>query len=124
MSTKEIRIANLRKWLANNATPAKEKSYFSQLLSGEAPFGERAARRLESQYKMGDGFLDAPVHDDPPQPPKSTEYLLNYHVTLEEAQILSVFRDTDDTGRAMIKHVVDAARSLGIAVVNNKANRP
>ncbi|WP_426110996.1 LexA family protein [Massilia sp. PWRC2] len=53
----EIRRANLRRWLATNGTPTKEKSLFSQL-KGVGSFGEKVARRLEAQYRMGDGWLD------------------------------------------------------------------
>ncbi|MDR5756476.1 hypothetical protein [Caballeronia sp. LZ035] len=41
--------------------PPKEKSYFSQLTNGAASFGEKAARRIEKQYGMADGYLDSPV---------------------------------------------------------------
>lgn len=57
MNITEIRRENLRRWVAKNGTPAKEKSLFSQLKSNGS-FGERVARRLEQQYKMGDGYLD------------------------------------------------------------------
>lgn len=40
--------------------PPKEKSYFSQLTKGDQSFGEKAARRLELDYKMGDRYLDTP----------------------------------------------------------------
>ncbi len=60
MKIQEIRRANLRAWATQNGTPAKEKSYFSQVLSGTAPLGERAARRLERDYKMAAGSLDLP----------------------------------------------------------------
>lgn len=59
MDIKEIRRANLRAWVAVHGTPQKEKSYFSQLLSGLSSFGERSARRLERDYKMGEFYLDA-----------------------------------------------------------------
>lgn len=58
MSIQEIRRANLRAWVQQHGAPSKEKSYFSQVLSGTAPIGERAARRLERDYRMGEGFLD------------------------------------------------------------------
>jgi hypothetical protein len=58
MDMQEIRRGNLRKWLETHSVPPKEKSYFSQLLSG-ASFGERAARRLESDYGMGESYLDS-----------------------------------------------------------------
>lgn len=57
MDIKEIRRENLRRWSTEHGVPQSERSYFSQLLSG-ASFGERAARRLEEQYKMGAGYLD------------------------------------------------------------------
>lgn len=50
----------MRRWVAEHGTPSKEKSYFSQLQS-TASFGERAARRLERDYKMGAGYLDQPI---------------------------------------------------------------
>lgn len=53
----ETRRENLRRWVAEHGTPAKEKSLFSQL-KANGSFGERVARRLEKQYKMGDGYLD------------------------------------------------------------------
>lgn len=53
----EIRRENLRRWVAKNGTPPKEKSLFSQL-KANGSFGERVARRLEQQYGMGDGYLD------------------------------------------------------------------
>lgn len=57
MDIVEIRRENLRRWVAENGTPAKEKSLFSQLKS-TGSFGERVARRLEEQYRMGYGYLD------------------------------------------------------------------
>lgn len=65
MTIQEIRRANLRAWVQQNGTPSKEKSYFSQVLSGTAPLGERAARRLERDYRMGEGYLDMPPGDAP-----------------------------------------------------------
>lgn len=57
MDITENRRENLRRWVAENGTPAKERSLFSQL-KANGSFGERVARRLEADYKMGDGFLD------------------------------------------------------------------
>ncbi|CAG9195789.1 hypothetical protein PSP6_160105 [Paraburkholderia tropica] len=59
MDIQEKRRTQLRKWVALNGTPQKEKSYFSQLLNANASFGERAARRIEDQYRMGVGYLDS-----------------------------------------------------------------
>ena len=57
MDITEIRRENLRRWVAENGTPAKERSLFSQL-KANGSFGERVARRLERDYRMSDGFLD------------------------------------------------------------------
>lgn len=57
MDIQEIRRSNLRRWTEAHGVPSKEKSYFSQLLGGTS-FGERAARRLEADYGMGDRYLD------------------------------------------------------------------
>lgn len=57
MDIQDIRRANLSRWLETHSVPAKEKSLFSQIKAGSS-FGERLARRLESDYAMGDGFLD------------------------------------------------------------------
>ena len=59
------RRSRLRKFFADKSIPEKEKSYFSQLLSGKASFGERAARRIERDYGMTAGYLDlAEGHND------------------------------------------------------------
>lgn len=81
MDSQENRRAQLRKWVERNGTPPKEKSYFSQLVSGSSSFGEKAARRLEKTYGMGDGWLDGateagapiPIHSSAPtdKPKKS-----------------------------------------------------
>jgi hypothetical protein len=56
----DIRRKNLEKWVATHGVPTKEKSLFSQL-KGTASFGEKVARRLEDDYKMGTGYLDTPI---------------------------------------------------------------
>jgi len=59
----DVRRENLRQWVKTHGVPQKEKSLFSQLVSDKtnASFGEKVARRLESQYKMGVGYLDQPI---------------------------------------------------------------
>jgi SOS-response transcriptional repressor LexA len=61
MDPQQVRRARLRHWLKTNPRPEREKSYFSQLLSGKAAFGEKAARRIERDYQMGRFYLDQPV---------------------------------------------------------------
>ena len=70
MDIVEIRRANLRRWVAEHGTPPKEKSLFSQLKS-TGSFGERVARRLEEQYRMGYGYLDRSAAQ--PQPALASE---------------------------------------------------
>lgn len=60
MDIVETRRENLRRWVAQHGTPAKERSLFSQL-KAHGSFGERVARRLERDYRMGDGYLDGPL---------------------------------------------------------------
>lgn len=55
---KKIRQAKLKLWFSDKPIPSKEKSYISQLMNGTASFGEKAARRLEITYNMGEMYLD------------------------------------------------------------------
>lgn len=61
MNITDNRRKRLRTWFADKTLPAKEKSYLSQLMSGKASFGEKAARRIEGSYAMPPGFLDEPA---------------------------------------------------------------
>jgi Predicted transcriptional regulator len=58
------RSKNLKLWFSNRSIPPKEKSYISQLTHGKAPFGERSARRLESDYGMPPFYLDKLLNED------------------------------------------------------------
>ena len=58
MDITDIRRARLKEWFADRSFPEKEKSYLSQLINGKASFGEKAARRLETDYGMGSKYLD------------------------------------------------------------------
>ncbi|TKI02417.1 LexA family transcriptional repressor [Martelella alba] len=57
----ENRRKRLAEWFKGNPLPPKEKSYLSQLMTGRASFGERAARRLERTYGMPGGYLDISI---------------------------------------------------------------
>ncbi|MDE9446897.1 hypothetical protein KKJ30_18200 [Xenorhabdus bovienii] len=63
MSMKNIRQQRLRDWFSGKTLPEKEKSYLSQLMNGKASFGEKAARRLERDYRMPDGYLDTDTNN-------------------------------------------------------------
>ncbi|MGF2654834.1 hypothetical protein ACQUWL_20290 [Serratia marcescens] len=61
----ENRRLRLKEWFAGKPIPSKEKSYLSQLMTGKASFGERAARRIERDYGMPQGHLDVILHLGP-----------------------------------------------------------
>lgn len=63
MHITDIRRHNLIEWFKDRAIPEKEKSYISQLKSGRNSFGEKAARRLEETYGMGELYLDRPLQN-------------------------------------------------------------
>ena len=58
MRDPENRRIRLQEWLATATIPQGEKSFISQLINGKAPFGEKAATRLEKLLGMPDGYLD------------------------------------------------------------------
>lgn len=58
----ENRRRRLREWFAGKTLPPSEKSYLSQLMTGRSSFGERAARRIERDYGMPQGYLDNGVN--------------------------------------------------------------
>lgn len=99
MDIQDTRRNQLRKWLSANPTPAKEKSYFSQLVNGGASFGERAARRIERDYSMGDGYLDrtetmhqqaALKHTDAPTEEPITTAKPGYIALTDDQQSVSI----------------------------------
>ncbi|MGE6916725.1 S24 family peptidase [Achromobacter kerstersii] len=90
MTIQETRRANLRAWVQQNGAPSKEKSYFSQVLSGTAPIGERAARRLERDYRMGEGFLDTPQHGDTKPTPDANPPAPWPFASIAEAEVRSL----------------------------------
>lgn len=116
----ETRRENLRRWVAKHGTPAKEKSLFSQLKS-TGSFGEKVARRLEEQYKMGimylDGAGDAPELADTGAGREGDEVSVGLADSLKltcetapELRMLSVYRLANDDGRAAIDSIVEQIR--------------
>lgn len=57
---KDTRRERLRSALAGRQIRTEDHSYISQLLSGKASFGEKAARRLERDYLLPAMSLDQP----------------------------------------------------------------
>lgn len=116
MEIKENRRAKLIEWFSARSIPPKEKSYISQLMGGVASFGERAARRLERDYGMGDGYLDGSQDAAIPSLAIDEDSDLNNEgrrqdmqwVCLDEAKLLTLYRCTDDRGR---DHIMSTAES-------------
>lgn len=113
MDIQDIRRANLRHWTGAHGVPNKEKSYFSQLLGG-ASFGERAARRLEADYGMGDRYLDQPLPDlkaDATSAPDLSAAALALTNAISDADRGGVSADVFDAMREMLRLFVrDSAR--------------
>ncbi len=120
MDIKEKRRANLKRWFEQRTIPPKEKSYLSQLLTGTASFGERAARRLESDYGMGNLYLDGNPGQDGNEPPAASVALLEVNksprpedmdlmwVTAFDRALLTLAHATDEDGRKAIMRAANA----------------
>ncbi len=115
MDIVEIRRSRLRAWFSKRTIPPSEKSYLSQLMTGKASFGERAARRLERDYGMGDGFLDQ-------RPAEEPEQELKVSVDSADAvfELVDLFARCDAHGRDFI---LEAARSQA-ADAGSDRNQP
>lgn len=92
MEIKEIRRKRLAEWFSSRSIPPKEKSYISQLLKGTGPFGERAARRLESVYGMGEGYLDEAPGLAPPLHARGPE---RRHSDSQQSNVFALHPDDD-----------------------------
>lgn len=116
MDTPEValRRKKLTQWTAINGTPQREKSLFSQL-KGVGSFGEKVARRLEADYKMGHRYLD--TEDAPPISNKArTGGELSRALSLtvdtpEELEHLAVYRLASDEERKAIDSLVNIIRT-------------
>jgi hypothetical protein len=130
MDIKELRRERLREWLRTHPTPAAERSFFSQLLAGTAPFGERAARRLEQTYDMGLHYLDTPLEQAPAPAPvhapqnEAAERMDLVWVTPREMRILTQYRASSERGKEEMEVAADVSekeRSPLRSVGNDKA---
>lgn len=107
MDIQETRRRKLRTWLQNRTAPTKEKSYFSQLLAGTSPFGERAARRIEREYGMGAGYLDLPASDvSSEKPAEAQTSLATEELGPHIAEIVAALKDVDEEGQIRAKRAV------------------
>lgn len=136
MSTAEIRRERLKQWFANRSVPEKEKSYMSQLMSGKASFGEKAARRIENDYGMESGYLDRPL-----QPSESDQHMaaptkpdlahfgqidnspINGITPVEVAELLSLYAKLNTKGRETIMHSLRVAASMFIQSPSNNKRK-
>lgn len=118
MDIVEIRRARLRQWFERRSLPEKEKSYLSQLMTGKASFGERAARRLEADYAMGDGYLDVP----PEEHERTLDDFLNgpgagYVSAREISELVALLGECTPEQR---KNVISAARAAAQSSINSR----
>ncbi|MCK3667558.1 hypothetical protein [Photorhabdus noenieputensis] len=105
MSMKNIRQQRLRDWFSDKTLPEKEKSYLSQLMNGKASFGEKAARRLEQDYRMPDGYLDADTN------PHQLGSPLQVTLTPKQKVLLDLFDELPDSDADdLIKNLEDKKR--------------
>lgn len=115
MDTPEValRRKKLIQWIAVNGTPQKEKSLFSQL-KGTTSFGEKVARRLEEDYKMGYRYLDTedalPVSNKPMTGGELSRVLSLTIDTPEEFEHLAVYRLANDNERKAIDRLISIVR--------------
>jgi hypothetical protein len=106
MNIQDTRIARLRQWFSDKSVPADEKSFISQLLSKKAPFGERAARRLERTYGMGEFYLD-----DSSQTTEAAATTEGDPLG-EAVRLLSLFQRGDARARqSMLRHAEELIRT-------------
>lgn len=108
----ETRRENLRRWVDLNGAPVKEKSLFSQLKS-TGSFGEKVARRLEQQYRMGSGYLDTPSAPVQKVEPISELAMVAVSLTAacetaDEQRLLTTYRLADEVGRRAFDATVTA----------------
>lgn len=99
----------MARWVAKHGTPPKERSLFSQLKS-TGSFGERVARRLEVEYRMGAGFLDAADAEVAPSSGGLADALKLTCESAKELRLLSVYRLANEAQRQLIDIAVDEVR--------------
>lgn len=106
MKISDIRRDRLRAWFANRSVPEREKSYISQLMSGKCSFGEKAARRLESDLGMPDLYLDS--HDVKLAKQELAAYSSkNCDMSAEEHALIKSYREISRSEQLMILKMLD-----------------
>ncbi len=107
MKTADIRRAQLKAWFADRSLPEREKSYISQLISGKASFGEKAARRLENDYGMPDRYLDQSNVLSANQDRKKYSENAEQGHNPEEIAVLSAYRRLERQEQLLILKMLD-----------------
>jgi|GEM_PF-5372597 len=133
MEITETRRSQLKKWFTERTIPPKEKSYLSQLMTGTASFGERAARRLEKDYGMSPRYLDGAEEIDlalargdhlelvQVKPYAKAEEMDLMWISPQDRELLTLFHGTDDDGRKTILRAAKAVpRVVKPVAVGNK----
>jgi hypothetical protein len=119
-----LRRKKLMQWVRVNGTPPAEKSLFSQL-KGTGSFGEKVARRLEEDYKMGHKYLDTEDAVPPSNKPVTggvlSRALSRLVETPDELELLAVYRLSRDDERKAIDRLVSVIRSrLDTGAIGNE----
>jgi hypothetical protein len=114
----KTRRANLRRWVDQHGIPQDEKSYFSQLLNSGS-FGERAARRLEQAYRMGEHYLDRPLEgissasaSTPMRRMLPAGGSVLMRVDEEELHLMTLYREADERGKKAIMDQAEVAEKV------------
>lgn len=81
------RASRLKEWFADEF-PEKEKNTLSNLVSGELPFTDKTARRIEQDYGMPAHYLDSgfPTHQTSKLSDKDSELLFYFHKLPHESR--------------------------------------
>lgn len=117
MDIEDIRRARLADWFKDRSIPPKEKSYISQLVNKKSPFGEKAARRLEDQYGMGERYLDKTSEEERGE---LDRFLRGVGIGYVKAEVISelilLFSQSSPTGQ---KAILNLARSAAEESLRN-----
>jgi hypothetical protein len=109
MEKADVRRKNLAKWFSDKERPDAEKSYISQLINGSASFGERAAKRLERDYGMPEGYLDQDEDKKIAAVPR-TQQPYNAEPDFDDVmELLNLFQQASPEGRKAILRAANGA---------------
>lgn len=120
----ETRRENLKRWVAKNGTPVKERSLFGQLKTNGS-FGEKVARRVERDYRMGNGWLDQPIDSAVPplieQGETAASAIDDRARDVGELKLLAVYRLANDKERESLDIDIEILRKRIAARAGDQA---